>query len=141
VYRVQHHHGIYALQRPVLPFTDDGQNLVRNLGHSRRVHLDSVQLLHRAFDIPRRRSLRIQKNDFVLDVRDIHLVLLYDLRFVFAVPIARHRQLHIALAAGNSFLVAAVPAVVRLLVPVVVLAVPEVAFKFRVHAFLNQAGG
>lgn len=68
-------------------------------------------------------------------------MLLYDLRFVFAVPIARHRQLHIALAARNSFLVAAVSAVVRLFIPVVVLAVPEVAFKLRVHAFLNQIGG
>jgi hypothetical protein len=38
-------------------------------------------------------------------------VLLYDLRFILAVPIARYRQFHIALAAGNGFLVAAVASV------------------------------
>lgn len=54
---VQHDHGIYAFQRPVLPFPDHRQNLVRDLGYPGRVYLDPVHLLHGSFDIPCRCSL------------------------------------------------------------------------------------
>lgn len=65
-------------------------------------------------------------------------MLLDDLRFIIAVAVSGNGQFNIALTANDSFLVAAITAVICLLVLVVVLAVTEFFIKFCIHGFLYQ---
>ena len=84
-----------------MPFSNDGKQLVRYLRDPCCVHLDPVHLLHRPLDVPRGRPLRIQEDDLVFDLRDVHLVFLHYLRLVLPVPVPGHRQIDLPLAARD----------------------------------------
>lgn len=64
-----------------------------------------------------------------------------NLRFKLTLSVPWDLQLDLALAAADRLLEVTVAAVVRLLVPVIALAVPQFVFQFSVHDFLNQAAG
>lgn len=122
---VEHYHGIDAFKRPFLPFAYEWQQLVGDFGYAGRIHFDIVHFLHRFLNVLDGCPLGIQVDDFVLNGRYVRLVLLYDLRFEFAITVAGHGQFHVALATGNCLFIVTVAAIVCLLVFVVILLYPS----------------
>ena len=94
-----------GLQRPLLPFFCDGQDLIRNAAYGRIGHLYAVDILDMRFDITRGHALGVHGQNLFLNIlTDAGLVLLQDPGLEFAFPITRYGHLHIAKAGPQCFM-------------------------------------
>lgn len=93
---VHENDGIGAFQGSLLPFPDDGQDLVRDSADGGIRYLHAVNVPDMSFDIRRRHSFGIHRQNLFLDVlADAGLVLLEQLRLKLALPIPRGADFHI----------------------------------------------
>jgi len=95
------------------------------------------------FDIRRRHSLCVHRQDFLFDVAAQRGLLLLDqFRLELALPIPRNLELHVPVARFQRLFAVTVAAVVRLFVPVIVLRVAEffvqLAFQSLIHKFSDH---
>ena len=91
------------------------------------------------FNISCRHAFGVHGQDLLLNVlADAGLILLQQLGFKFTFPIPRHGDLNIPEAGAERLAAVAVPAVVGLFVPVVILAVAQFILQLGVQAFLHE---
>lgn len=133
-------HCVYALQRSLLPFFHYGKPLCYS-AYSRVGHLCAVDIPNMSLNIRCAHALDVHGQDLFLDVlTDAGLVFLQHLRLKFALTIPGHGYLHIAEAGAQPFAAVPVPAVVRVLVFIVILAVAQFAVQLRIEAVFHEFG-
>ena len=94
------------------------------------------------FNIARRHSLRIHGQNLFLDIlTDAGLTFFYQLRLEFSFSVSGNIYFYISETGSQRFLAVSVAAVIRLFVPIVVLAVSKFFIKFCIepgfHKFRN----
>lgn len=92
--RVEEHHRVDRVERPVLP----GGHLVEHrVGHPRDEigrHLDLIELAQMPLDLPHRQATRVQRDHLVIKPVEPRLAFRHDLQLESCVPVARHIDGH-----------------------------------------------
>src|ERR1700692_3845778 len=91
---IKEHHGVNGLQWPVLPFSDEGQQFIRDIGDECRRDFETVQLIKVRLNIPCTDATSVHRNDLFLDAGSVCLVLLDDLRLKLAFAVSGNSNLY-----------------------------------------------
>lgn len=129
-----------GLQRAVLPFLDERDDLVGDVGSERRGNLDAVELLQMVLDVAGRDALGVHSDNLILNTGNIALILLHDSWLKFTVTIARNLDVDIAVLRTDRLLAIAIAAVGRLFVLHIVLGVTKGRIQLRVQHLLDRLG-
>ena len=110
------------LQRAFLPFPDNGKYLVRDPADCAVGYIHVVEFFHVGFYVAGCHAFCIHgKNLFLHVLRHGILVFFNELWLILAVAVARDCNIHVSIAGVHDLLGMSVAAVVRVLVPVIIL--------------------
>ena len=138
---IQKHNGVDGLQRSLLPLFSNGQDLVRDPADRAVRNGNTVDIPNMGLNIAGGHALGVHGQDFLLNVlTDTGLVLFQYLGLEVPLSISRNRYFHISKAGAQRFAAVAVAAVIRVFVPVVVLAVTQFVIQFCFQTILHELG-
>ena len=110
------------LQRAFLPFPDNGKYLVRDPADCAVGYIHVVEFFHVGFYVAGCHAFCIHgKNLFLHVLRHGILVFFNELGLILTVPVARDCSIHVSIAGVHGLFGMSVAAVIRVLVPVIVL--------------------
>ena len=102
---------IHPVQGPALPIPDLLQHGIGDAADQVRRHPQSVKLLEMRLDVAHRKPGGVEADELVIHSVDPGLAFLHQLRLKAAVPVARHRQRHLAIRALHPLRRGAIAAV------------------------------
>lgn len=129
---------VYPLQRPFLPFFDQGYDLVGDVGNERRGDVNPIQMLQMILNLAGTDSLGVQGDNLIFDPCDIHLMLLHHDRLELSQPIPRDVDLLLVVLADQGFLAFPVAVVACGFHLDVMLLIAQVRIQFYFRHFLDR---
>ena len=131
--------GIGAFQGSLLPFPDDGKNLVRDSADGAIRYLYAVNVTDVSFDIRCRHSFGVHGQNLFFNVlTDAGLILLEQLRLKLSLPIPRGADFHVSEAGFQLLAAVTIPGVVCFLVAEIIFAVTEFFIQLRFQSVLHK---
>ena len=139
--RIQKYYRVDRLQRPLLPFLCDRQNLIRNAAYRRIRDIYAVNILDMCFDIAGCHALGIHRQNLLLDIlTDTGLILFQQLRLKFTLAIPRNCYFYIAETGAKCLTAVAIAAVFGIFVAIIVPAVPQFIIQFSFQTVFHEFG-
>lgn len=77
VNRIHVHNSVHSLERPILPFLNEGYDFVRDVGNERGRDFDAVQVLGMVLNLPCADTFGVKGDDLVFNACHVLLMLLY----------------------------------------------------------------
>jgi hypothetical protein len=136
--RIEDHHGVQRIERPVLPLLHLVEHRVRDRADQVRAHLDAVQLLQVALDLAHRHPACVQRQHLLVETLEPSHALRYQLRLERAGPIARHLDRQLAVLGDQRLGRRAVAVVALALGLVLALRIAQVMRQLSTQRPLHQ---
>ena len=133
--RINKEDWIYFIKWSVLPVFNLRKNLICNIRNKSLWSFKAVSIFNVFWNLSCGHSFCIHGNDFLIDIRNLFLTFLYNLRFKSRFPILRNFDLHTSKSAVDSFGLIAISSII--IVWMFRFFISEMIIHFSFHHFFD----